>query len=1513
MTKTYSKALIFLSVFLVLLLLNSKSNLRRRDRSKQYGMPVVALVYSIVALVSMQDVLRALDNLLRTIPVWLDKLARWCAENANQVTDVIADLARELEIAFINMNIDFWICMLANLAIFAVYIIVKRACTLLMKLQPNESFLHDLVTGPFYDYDEQYKRYHLKDTHVQAARLTLVVYCVLTVVSLGLFIVTEEMYLRQLLSDPFCPVFGILVVGEIYFFLNGMTRREALSTIGGEDDTASRIVNYALLREFLKKLFGDKLNAEDTTSNYDLSVFSTNDELLTELQQADTTAEEAYGVFMERLAKNGLAIDQNLLISGRDLLRGKSILFNDPFYADLIPYAFYPMNRTLLRGKKVLVVLGRHGAEDEIAAWCAQGIAAVTGIPTMWDIGVLDPKESTPDIGILTRSAVHDLALHTGCEEFFGQVEYLVILEPSRLVTTAQIGLNSIVKRCKGGTDRPLVCCSVDKNCDGLVDALSHVLMTDITEVAPTGHFTGASSYMCWDATGDHLQHRMLPNIARYLGTGTELSFAALKNQVSHTVWYGGDAFPVRDMHWIGSQYYHELLSYAGLPANQRTYEDRFAVSASLWNAPRTESAYLVVEDEANNMFEMRRAFATRAEKQGFVNIISADYMLKDYMADNERIFRTDPKAIPAIVADYARTRRNVILRLLLMMSTGALSEDQLRKELLLLHLDTAKPLKSFWAQLCDCYSPLGQTQTDLDGEPVLVGAVRGKERIFTAEVIQTKRRYNAATGLVEPLYSLQDPDFIACFLQNLQSAGYLAEDEQGNQHYLGSELRDHVFQRYLPGQLFTFDGKYYEMLSLAADGHVIVRRAADHIHGRPFYRQIRHYNITAVETADEIAAVQNVAGLRITRQYADFTVDTPAYWRMDSLKDFTHAKMVEVSGIPRRSYCRKRILKIDLPGADAKILATVTMLFNEAFHTLFAQDQPYIVAVTGNTDGIDQLTCSLAGGEAGSIYLLEDSMLDLGLLVAAERNLERIFRIVCDYLQWHFEAVELSKNPPAPQPPPPMPEEPAAQEEKPGIFVRIWRAIKKFFVNLWKKLTGFFKGLFKPKQKAGPQSETAAEGTVAEGEAAQPAAESAASAEGEMPQGQAPAGQVNPFAAAAAAAQQDAEKQPAGDETAQPAAGAAADASMGEAFEQLQPQKQGKKGRKAKKRAKAEQADAPQGDTPLPPLASRRPSLASIAKADAALAAIGTEKGDTLSFSPDGAVRAGDQPALDRKPPYHTRYFLLFGADTEPEKFDYAATLSYLQGLGFGESDLAQARRSKDTAERIARTYVPNKAGVHYCDFCGVELSGTEYDVLNDGRERCTICGQSIVKTEEEFVRLYKIVLENLSSFYGIRIQVPIRVRMVNSKTLHRKLGEAFVPTNGFDGRVLGVAIRDKREDSYTIYLENGSPRMMSVMTMAHELTHIWQYVNWDDKKLVERYGANLRLEIYEGMAKWVEIQYAALIGEAATAKREELITIHRDDEYGRGFIRYLQQYPLSYHGQPADTPFKNDPPLEL
>lgn len=293
-----------------------------------------------------------------------------------------------------------------------------------------------------------------------------------------------------------------------------------------------------------------------------------------------------------------------------------------------------------------------------------------------------------------------------------------------------------------------------------------------------------------------------------------------------------------------------------------------------------------------------------------------------------------------------------------------------------------------------------------------------------------------------------------------------------------------------------------------------------------------------------------------------------------------------------------------------------------------------------------------------------------------------------------------------------------------------------------------------------------------------------------------------------------------------------------------------------------------------------------------------------------DGAQRVniGATESRSRRP-YHERYYLLFGDSDKHAWIDVTGTSEYLNALGFKDNALFVARKNVHASES---NFDQDPGNGHECDFCGVALMGTEYEVLKDGRERCMQCGKTAIREGAAFEDIFRSVVTQMEASFGIKLSIPVKVRMVNAKTLHRKIGKSFIPSKKSDGRVLGVAI--KSNDGYTLLVENGAPRAMSIMTMVHELTHIWQYENWNAKSIRERY-AQIETQVYEGMAVWVSIRYMYLVGDKNLARREELRYAARNDEYGYGYILYLREYPMKQEPfMSAPTPFSDpDKPLKM
>ncbi len=1024
----------------------NKKNLAREERYKQFFQPIASVFFVILAMVLVGVIKKGVISFFRALPEWMKSLESksWMNESVGKALDGAAKyfdgIAQSIQTSFLLFAI-------LNIIILFIYTQYKRAWrrTILkldLKIEESEmkgssGFSDDVLEiykrirswarDKFYYHYKERKVWILKEEYGHTRTYVMIFFVSIIVLSLALLLPMNYFVNKGIMVERYMIAYPFILIGEVFYFINGLLKEEYNAKIAAEEDSAETIHQYHMMRKFLRDFFIDKIISDDTVVDYGIIDSVSNQDLFEQLRISEDPKEVAFGKYYEKINEQGFELNHHYLYASLKLMHGKSVLFNNPFYNDFSPYVFYPMNRSLLEDKKVLVILGRHGIEKDIKQWIIDGLSDVTDIPSMWKVGILGDEKTDCNIGILSRSNVNDFKVQKANSKFFKKVDYCIIIEPSRLLSTMQIGLNSIIKRCKGYKDKSVTFCTFDKNTDGLVDTLSHILMEDISEVSSTDKHDGVMSYVSWNVDSENIQHRMFNDVARYLGMGTELSFVALKNQISKTEWFGGDAFPVNDMNWIDKQYYRQLLNYADLPSNQEVMDQVFQTTDNFWSAKKENIKYMTVEDESFNMFEIVRNFATRSKEEGFINVISTEYLFKDYMGINKNMFEVDSKAIPYIVPDYARTGRNLALKLILMLSTGLVSESIIRKELTVFGLPTVDSFtvkEQLWNEMYNCFASAKDINLEKDYES-LVEEVKNKEihvgqYSICIDVIGEKKEYNPEIDAYEKLYFIEDERIVNHFIKELKSASYITEEEIDDRDYLGSELLGNIFQKILPGQYFTYNGKYYEMEGLTGDNDVLVRRAADHISGRPTYRQIRKYTVDYMKQCKGIGTSKDYGVFSVRRMTSDINVDTDAYFKMSVHNDFKTAKKVTVNNIPRRIYRNKNILEIQFPdGITEKIKYTLAVLLNESFRSFFAENQEYIIATTDynmEENGENPLTYQIVGGDdckinPNSIYIIEDNQMDIGLLTAVERNLKRIFETILDYLNWHKEFEEFSKT----------------------------------------------------------------------------------------------------------------------------------------------------------------------------------------------------------------------------------------------------------------------------------------------------------------------------------------------------------------------------------------------------------------------------------------------------------------------------------------------------------------------
>ncbi len=1465
------RALLYILPFVLLCVATRKLNLNKADRGQQFLMPVIALVYCILCLILMDDINHWIVLGINFFKKWVPILGK--------------------------INLTKYLIYIFNALLVLGFLLIKGiALPILKRVWGNSRNLMEKTSGYFYEYEEDIDKWLIKKEFGQVKFYYNGIYYGALTVSTIVFTLSQLYPDKPFFQSPFYPVFGMILLGEVINFLSGITKSEFVENILGEDEESYKIANYSLLRNVLRDLFEDRV-LYDVTMDSGLEQ-STAFETLDEMCRSEEPIVSNLGKYFMAMKEEGVEIDPSYVKSCVNLIHGQSTLFCNPFYRDLTNYLMFPMIQQLMKYRKCLVIMGRDSSTDDVKSWLEEGIYESIHTESLWKVQVLDAIPADADIGILKFCDLHNLEIQKNNAEFLSRVGFVFIVEPSRILATGQMGLSLLVN-CFDESRQKVVYSACDRNCDGLVDAMSHILKTNITEVTATTKSGAITSLMCWEANGDYMHHKIFSNVSRYLGVGTEINSVAMKYQIANTTWISSDKFPVLDMKWIAGQYYKKICGYTNLPVSQDAFNKAFHVESNLWNMKEQKNSFLVVEDEFQNLFELTRLFSTRAKQQGFINVISENYLLRDYMLDNVQTFISDPKAIPTIVADYARTERNTILKLIMRMSEGQVGEDEVVQALTISGIKFEDPFVAMKALIRKhCF--INEINIRVYFRETLM------EDTLRTEV----RKYYAIEGETE----------IAEYAQNLKNAYYIAEDEKGETYHVGAKLYGHVFQALIPGQFLTYAGKYYEVQSITPQNGVVVRRAADHITERRYYRQLRHITLSDWLMDDSVGGQKSIADMRIEKGYCQIKVDTEGYLEMQSYEDMKTAKKVCVSGIPSRSYRNKLVMKINLPDATERVRYTTCLMLNEIFKTTYPDSYPYICAVTpikaedGTTKNLDGVMYTVESDyDDTAIYIVEDSEIDLGLIASVERNLNRYLEMISEILAWH--AKKMGERPAGEYTPDQeheFGELTGADKKRDGFFKRTWKKIKGFFQRmiekikeLWKKLT---KKKPKPEDPEEPEVDIPAMELPEEGEeTAEDVEETAVEAEETVTDEEATVEAVEETSEEAVEEASDVEFIVPAEES--------EDSEMTEGVlnfpeepEFLIEDAEELEAHGANDESEEENREILRNISPMI-LRSTTGDVeenCETLETDRNIERISKEDLE-MEQEKDNSEVAWDPTA------YQKNCYLKFGYDQFDPGLDLQGTASYLTKYGFEQNPLGLVREREKLAEANEEEYNPNKPGAHFCDFCGVELAGGEYELLHDGRERCNRCSTTALRTGEEFKEVFKSVMRNMELFFGIKFNVAIKVRMTDAKKIAAHFGEEFVPTPGFDGRTLGFAKKDST--GYSIYVENGSPKLAAMSTIAHELTHIWQYQNWDDKKIIQKYGYKNRLEIYEGMAKWAEIQYLMCLNEMAYAKRQEILTMRRDDEYGRGFIRYRANYPFT-HGNviTRPTPFNNpEEPLAM
>jgi len=904
------------------------------------------------------------------------------------------------------VSILFYPVALANILLAAGYLVIKLSAAAGLSRIKNDSGIITLTASTVYEYSDLYDFWFLQKEWRNFRTLMCVLKWGFTAASIFLLNCFARMsYLEYIKHDPrqsfnthspFALLFPIalaLIFSEIHFFMNGITEDEYEHTIGGAEVDARKLGRYFLMREILERILPDALLSAQT--GFELQGRTTSEDYLKQLKESDIKSDRITADYF-LISNRYMNTDPDLVKAVADIMRRQNTVIFNPFYRDLDIYITLPMSASLFAGRKCIVVTGRLSSKDDVCDWIVQMLSEYTHMPSLWRISELSSREEDCEVGILSFQDLYNSDIIKNNQKFLRDVDLVLMLEPSAILSTGQIALNILAGEMERNSEKPvyIIC---DRIVGGLVDTVSHLLQTNFTEVAaapvPRCIYTG----MAWASEGDYKRRQMFGRQTKYLGNGVELSAIALKNQIPKTCWYSGRKMPLRDIRWIAGQYYPAICQYMNQTVSQTVLYEKMDFIPDLWSRPQTKEQFAIVEDEFNNIFTMMRTFLNRGRDQSFVNIISDHYLLRDYMRYNQRMFLSDPNVVPSLVSDYAKTERNILFRLLLTM--------------------TRRPVKE--REVIDAFRLVGCAGED--GSDLLTERITRYTGV-SSEIIAVERvdeELDDLTTVIREQYSISEKDFQRSFATTLAKAYYILEEEEEETSYVDARFFGHVMQNVLPGQFVTYDGKYYIVRHMSPQSGVVLRRASGLMDGRKFYRQSRSYKVDVLDGG--LVNSRKIDQMTVSVVRSNITVDTDGYLEMSDLHDLSTAKRIDLSDDPaaiyfHRYYRNKNMLRISLPETSEKIRFTLSLLLTELFRTVFPDGYQYLCVTTPCADVEPaELKCIVSPiigvSDQEAIYVIEDSDIDLGLIETVEKNLPRFMGILTDYLEWHKEKIAQSEE----------------------------------------------------------------------------------------------------------------------------------------------------------------------------------------------------------------------------------------------------------------------------------------------------------------------------------------------------------------------------------------------------------------------------------------------------------------------------------------------------------------------
>lgn len=721
---------------------------------------------------------------------------------------------------------------------------------------------------------------------------------------------------------------------------------------------------------------------------------------------------------------------QNALVA---LLNGKSVHIRDHAEGEFLIYMAAYLNYYISQGKTALVLCPTRAEAASFCRTLREKFKELNDIYSVWNIQTIDDVLTDMSINVLVCSFEDFMnqRIVTKRVDFMKENFCTVFINSSEIFSADGVRIERLFSDLRSAKIKSSFIFLSETDNDRLRTSAEKYLKVNLVPFN-NDHIGEKSNLIVWRKESIYkLQRytRIGNEISTYLGVALPLAAMAIKYDFPqvHIIDSGKNGDKTYKEVFI--HHSHDVYEYIGDDSVNLENAIRFNVNEIMADRSLSMS---VVYDDSFNLYNSLWDWAKYSGKNGSIlHIISPTYMLRDYFVSNFRKLSRNTNFESLFFTNNGMESAVLIMLLINMCESGIYESDLKNK--------------------CSKYN-MNYSNT----EEVLLAALnlirkKATHNLFECFNFSSQTYFDTSANdyVCDSLITITDENIRREILGNLQYVDVVIRD---NVPFSLPVISGNLKNYYLKDQIFSFDGYFYQIYSMS-DRQIFCEQYQPI--SAPEYYQLSDFEIRLNEIVD-CCTDNGLIDFNICQ--ADVDRHVYGYITTNCGNDFyrdidnTEKGVITINGEPETisrdsvGVLELRIPRKCLTGSDIETERLLALMLNEIFKTLFPTNHQNLYAVMGDSqeegfwkrvlferaefeDKIQSVIPFaskvvksdefLAGRPSDcyeeddyiSVYIVEFSYIELGLISEIYANREKVLKIIDDYLSWTVKFDALNKD----------------------------------------------------------------------------------------------------------------------------------------------------------------------------------------------------------------------------------------------------------------------------------------------------------------------------------------------------------------------------------------------------------------------------------------------------------------------------------------------------------------------